>query len=57
MEEPEGKKMGEPGKNSREPKPQKLLAQLPSNYLELTPEEQKEWRKQLARAILEHHKK
>jgi hypothetical protein len=57
MEEREGKKMGEPGKNSREPKPQKLLAQLPSNYLELTPEEQKEWRKQLARAILEHHKK
>jgi hypothetical protein len=57
MEEPEGKKMGEPGKNSRELKTQKLFAKLPPNYSELTPEEQEEWRKKLAQAILEHHKK
>ena len=57
MEEPEGKKMPELDKNSRESKPQKLLIQLPPNYLELPPEEQREWRKQLAQTILEHHRK
>jgi hypothetical protein len=57
MEKREGKKMGEPGKNSREPKTQKLFAKLPPNYSELTPEEQTEWRKQLAKTILEHHRK
>jgi hypothetical protein len=57
MEEPEGKKMGEPGKDSREPKAQKLFAKLPSNYSELTPEEQKKWRGELAQAILERHRK
>lgn len=57
MQEAEGKKMGEPGKNYRESKPQKLFIKLPSNYLELPPEEQKEWRKRLARTILQHHRK
>lgn len=57
MEEREGKKMREKDKNPRESKPQELFIKLPSNYLELPPEEQKEWRKQLARAILEHHTK
>ena len=41
MQEPEGKKMPEPGKDSRESKPQKLFIKLPPNYLELPPEEQK----------------
>jgi hypothetical protein len=42
---------------SRESRPKKLLAKLPPNYLELTPEEQKEWGKQLAKTTLEHHRK
>ena len=57
MEESEGKKMGEQGKNPRESKPQKMLAKLPPNYLELPPEGQKEWRNQVAQAILEHHRR
>jgi hypothetical protein len=57
MEEREGKKVGEQGKNSRESKPQKLFAKLPSNYSELTPEEQAKWRGELAQAILEQIRK
>jgi len=57
MEESWGKKMGEPGKTSRESKPQKMLAKLPSNYSELPPEEQTEWRKRLSQTILEHLRK
>ena len=57
MREPEGKKMPEPDKNSRESKPPKLFIQLPPNYLDLPPREQREWRKKLAQAILEHHRK
>ncbi|MDA7848521.1 hypothetical protein N9A11_01010 [bacterium] len=57
MEEREGKKMPEPYKSLTESKPQKLFIQLPPNYLELPPEEQEEWRKQLAETILEQHRK
>lgn len=57
MEEREGKKMPELSKNSRESKPRKLFIKLPPNYLELLPDEKKEWRKQLAQTILEHHRK
>jgi hypothetical protein len=57
MQEREGKKMPEPCKNSRESKPQKLFIKLPPNYSELTLDEQNEWRKQVARAILERHRK
>jgi hypothetical protein len=57
MEKQQGKNPREPGKNSRESKPQKLFAKLPPNYSELTPEEQKEWRKRLAQTILERHRK
>ena len=57
MEERKGKKMPETGKNSRESKPQKLFIKLPPNYSELPPDEQKEWRKQLAQTILERHRK
>ena len=57
MQEPEGKKMGEPGKNSGETKPQKMLAKLPSNYLDLAPEEQAKWRGELAKTILERIRK
>ncbi len=49
--------MGEQGKNSRESKPQKLFAKLPSNYSDLTPEEQAKWRGELAQAILEQIRK
>ena len=51
-----GKKMGEPGKNSRESKPQKLLIKLPPDYLELPLDEQKKWIRQLAETILEQHR-
>jgi hypothetical protein len=57
MEESGGKKMGEQAKNSRESKPQKMLAKLPSNYSELTPDEQAKWRGELAQAILEQIRK
>jgi hypothetical protein len=57
VEEREGKKMGEPGKNSGETKPQKMLAKLPSNYSELPPEEQAKWRGELAKTILERIRK
>ena len=57
MEEREDKKMPELSKNSRESKPQKLFIKLPPKYLELPPEDQKEWRNQVAQAILEHHRK
>ena len=57
MEEREGKKMPELSKNPRESKLQKLFIKLPPNYLELPPEDQKEWRNQVAQAILEHHRR
>ena len=40
-----------------EVKTQKLFAKLPSNYLELTPEEQAKWRSKLAQQILERARK
>jgi len=40
-----------------EAKTQKLLAKLPSNYLELTPEEQAKWRSDLAQQILKRARK
>ncbi len=55
MENQQGKKVGEQRKNSRESKSQKLFAKLPPNYSELTPEDQKEWRRQLAKRILGQH--
>ena len=45
------------GKNSRESKPQKMLAKLPSNYSELTAEEQMKWKGELAQAIREKLRK
>ena len=57
MENQQGKKVGESGKNSRETKPEKMLAKLPSNYLDLTPEEQAKWRGELAKTILERIRK
>ena len=57
MENQQGKKVGEQGKNPKESKPQKMLAKLPSNYSELTPEEQAKWRGELAQAILEQIRK
>ena len=48
----EGKKTGEPGKNSRESQPEKMLAKLPRNYAGMTPEEQAEWRRDFAGQIL-----
>ena len=57
MENQQGKKMGEQGKNSRESQPQKLFAKLPSNYLDLTPEEQAKWRRELAQKIVQLMKK
>jgi hypothetical protein len=36
-----------------EVKTQKLFAKLPSNYLELTPEEQAKWRSKLGQQLLE----
>ena len=44
--------MKEHSKNFGEPAA-KLLAKLPPNYMEMTNEEQEEWRHELARAILE----
>ena len=40
-----------------EVKIQKLFAKLPSNYLELTPEEQAKWRSDLAQQILKRARK
>jgi len=52
MDELTGKKTREQGKNLGEPVA-KLFAKLPSNYMEMTDEEGKEWRHELARTILE----
>jgi hypothetical protein len=53
----EGKKTGEPRKNSRESRPLKMLAKLPANYSDLTLEEQTKWRCELAQRILEQLRK
>jgi hypothetical protein len=52
MEESGGKKMGEQGKNSRESKPQKMLAKLPSNYSSLDEECQAAVRKEICEALI-----
>jgi hypothetical protein len=57
MENQQGKNLRESGKNSRETKPEKMLAKLPSNYLDLAPEEQAKWRGELAKTILERIRK
>ena len=52
MDELRGKKTREQGKNLGEPAA-KLFAKLPPNYMEMTNEEQEEWRHEHARTILE----
>jgi hypothetical protein len=52
MQEPEGKKMPEPDKYSREPKPQKLFAKLPANYSSLDEESQVAVRKEICEALI-----
>lgn len=52
MEELRGKKTREQGKNLAGPAA-KLFAKLPPNYMEMTNEEQEEWRHELARTVLE----
>jgi hypothetical protein len=56
MDELRGKKTREQGKNPGEPDA-KLFTKLPTNYLEMTNEEQEEWRHELARTILERFRK
>lgn len=46
---------GREGKKMEEKKITKVFAKLPENYSEMSEEDQKAWRKQLAKAILEHH--
>jgi hypothetical protein len=57
MDSSGGKKMDENAKSFGDKKVAKLFARLPDNYSEMSEEDQKEWRKQLAYAILEHHTK
>jgi hypothetical protein len=52
MENQQGKKMGEQGENSRESKPQKLFAKLPSNYSALDAEDQTAVRKAICEALI-----
>ncbi len=52
MEKKQGKKTGEPGKNLRESKPQKLFAKLPSNYSALDAEDRAAVRKAICEALI-----
>jgi len=46
--------MTKQGKNFSETKPTKLFVKLPDNYSEMSEEDQKEWRKEVVKAIIEH---
>lgn len=55
MTERGGKNLRQQGKTFGEKKGAAFFAKLPDNYSEMSEQDQKEWRKHLAQAILEHH--